>query len=720
MISINQDIKAANQFLMTSWPLASFIATNPLWQYRNESFFEAVQSASFSALMPTRYYYQHYQAGDIDEQHLKNAYEKMHGAEPDEATFKKWIEDSLDETIGERPAVLYAQQCAEYEFQRPVIWIRDRLYSLLRNYFSNQHYKDRNFLSAWQLHCKPPSEFHVYSNSKIPERIGIMLDELTIKREDRIPYLKAIYCQIYGWASMMNWRNQHPDNPWLPGSDPSEGLLVAWLSYEVMMHRILKQPYKKPNLTPCQTSHQNRCIWQTAFEYTHQDRLLDLLKSPSSPCEKAKAQFIFCIDTRSEGFRRQLEHQGALETFGFAGFFGAIFKLECDGNIAYQSPALVQPSRSFKAHRNLGSLGKFLLRCKTVFASAKRQLTAPFALFEMMGVWFLFFMLYKTFQGNFSQLHNSQAVEIESTFTESEQVDAALNLLKSIGLTKHFSDWVFICAHQSDNVNNPFSASLNCGACGGNSGVPNAIVMSQILNDQAIRAHLKEKGIRIPDSTRFVPACHHTVYDRLEILEGTIPAELTAMIEQAAANLREEKCQALPGVNPLSIREATWSELIPELGLINNSAILIAPRALSRGIDLGRRVFLHSYEPACDDDAAILSGILSAPAVVAHWISAQYFFSTTDPTQFGAGNKAIHNVMPGVGVLEGNLSDLKIGLPQQSTYFQAQAIHEPRRLIVIVQAKQSILEKAIAASPDFKALLDNQWIKLVHIEAGSS
>jgi uncharacterized protein YbcC (UPF0753/DUF2309 family) len=164
-------------------------------------------------------------------------------------------------------------------------------------------------------------------------------------------------------------------------------------------------------------------------------------------------------------------------------------------------------------------------------------------------------------------------------------------------------------------------------------------------------------------------------------------------------------------------KENDWSDLIPETGLANNYALIIGPRRLNKHINLQRSVFLHSYEPREDPDGQILAGIIAAPVIVAHWINSQYYFSTVNQKQFGAGNKAIHNVIPGIGVMEGNLSDLKVGLPQQSVFYRDTMIHKPRKLLVIIYGNKSVIHNVIEQNQQVNQLISGGWLTLKIIES---
>lgn len=136
-------------------------------------------------------------------------------------------------------------------------------------------------------------------------------------------------------------------------------------------------------------------------------------------------------------------------------------------------------------------------------------------------------------------------------------------------------------------------------------------------------------------------------------------------------------------------RTSNWAEVRPEWGLAGNAAIVFAQRHRTRGINLKGRCFLHDYDADQDPDAEVLTRLLSAPMIVANWINLQYFASMTNPEVYGAGNKLLHSVVGGhLGVVEGNGTDLRIGLPIQSLHDGRLWRHEPLRLNVVVDAPE--------------------------------
>ena len=107
---------------------------------------------------------------------------------------------------------------------------------------------------------------------------------------------------------------------------------------------------------------------------------------------------------------------------------------------------------------------------------------------------------------------------------------------------------------------------------------------------------------------------------------------------------------------------------------------------------------------------------MTAPVVVASWISLQYYGSTVAPTVFGAGNKLLHNVTAGIGVVEGNGGLLRAGLPWQSVHDGERLVHEPLRLTVFIEAPREAISTILKRHDQLRALFDNKWLYLVVLD----
>jgi uncharacterized protein YbcC (UPF0753/DUF2309 family) len=147
---------------------------------------------------------------------------------------------------------------------------------------------------------------------------------------------------------------------------------------------------------------------------------------------------------------------------------------------------------------------------------------------------------------------------------------------------------------------------------------------------------------------------------------------------------------------------------------------IAAPRHRSAGRKLKGRAFLHDYDWRQDTGFGVLELIMTAPVVVASWISLQYYGSTVAPEIFGAGNKLLHNVTGGIGVIEGNGGVLRAGLPWQSIHDGEHYEHEPLRLSVCIEAPPEAMNDILRKHAGVRALFDNRWLYLFGLdEAGS-
>lgn len=302
-----------------------------------------------------------------------------------------------------------------------------------------------------------------------------------------------------------------------------------------------------------------------------------------------------------------------------------------------------------------------------------------------------------------------------------EQVFWAQFALRSFGLVGGFARLVLLAGHGSRTENNAYEAALDCGACGGQHGGPNARISCAMLNRPVVRAGLAERGIHIPDDTVFVAAQHDTATDRVTIFDRhAIPGShhdevkrLQARLDEAGTALAAERHRRLPGRDHPYRRAGDWAQIRPEWGLARHAAFIIGPGAMVSGLDLEARTFLHSYDWRADPDATVLETILTAPGLVVQWINAQYYFASVDPDVLGAGDKTLHNVVGDVGVLQGHAGDLQLGLPWQSVAAGEQLYHEPMRALYVVQAPRERVDMLIARNDLLKHYFDGGWIALV-------
>ncbi|PYB72542.1 DUF2309 domain-containing protein [Rhizobium wuzhouense] len=477
-------------------------------------------------------------------------------------------------------------------------------------------------------------------------------------------------------------------------------------------------------------------VLQLAAERAGQRRLGRMLSRPSPfqalPETRPFLQAAFCIDVRSEVFRRALESvDPGIRTLGFAGFFGlgASHRGFASDVSEHRLPVLLTPSVfSCAAVEDDDSdrQARFSARAIRAWGRFKLAAVSSFAFVEAMGPVYAGKLLRDGLGFGMgrgaerAKPHFSPGLDLSTRATIAETV------LRAMSLTDTFGRFVLLCGHGANVVNNPYASALHCGACGGHAGDVNARLLASLLNDGAVRERLAQRGIAVPADTVFLAGLHDTTTDAVTLFVDDLQAAADAdgvntirqWLQQSGALARAERASRMEGASAQSIagRSRDWSQVRPELGLAGCSAFIAAPRSRTQGRALEGRAFLHDYLWQKDDGFKILELILTAPVVVASWISLQYFGSTVAPSLFGAGNKLLHNVVAGIGVVEGNGGTLRAGLPFQSVHDGSAYLHEPVRLTVAIEAPKEAITAILLRHETVRALFDNGWLHLFALD----
>jgi uncharacterized protein YbcC (UPF0753/DUF2309 family) len=511
-----------------------------------------------------------------------------------------------------------------------------------------------------------------------------------------------------------------------------------------------------------------RQVFHEAYERTYRGQILDALAARRAlPADRGarrpRAQFIFCIDEREESIRRAVEEQHPdYITFGAAGFFGvAIDYLGLyDREPAAHCPVVVTPGHEVHEQPVYTDLGWHALRqrfrdrwhaLERRALAASRTLTGgagmSFLLGPVSAVKTLAHVLAPRASSRMGDRMVSKLAPLPGTrlstlrlegeaaraarrkplgFLLEESVDRVFAMLTNIGLVRDFAPIVVVLGHGSTSLNNPHESAHDCGACGGRRGGANARLFADMANRPDVREGVRRKGIDIPSSTWFVGALHDTASDEvryydlesLPVSHATHFNEAYETLERARRESALERCRRFDNA-PLDLtpeealrhveaRSSSLAQVRPEYGHCTNAICIVGRREFTRGLHLDRRVFLVSYDPTIDPSFGIIERILAAVGPVGAGISLEYYFSSVDNEVFGCGTKLPHNVTGLIGVMNGHQSDLRTGLPLQMV-----EIHEPMRLLLIVDATPDALLAVAGRQAEVAELVVNQWIQLV-------
>lgn len=614
------------------------------------------------------------------------------------------------------------------------------------------------------------------SNLPVSPRVavGYLLEYLEVPRDLWEEFLLCQLASVAGWASYVRYACENTSRPG-ELDDDLVGLLAIRLAYDGALASAGRMPeptalwpdgqgsseeLDPPYRSSAEDSDCNpsmsvlaRYAFQVAAEIAYRKPLcraiLDATPTASS-LDSPTVQMVFCIDVRSELIRRHLESiTPKIQTFGFAGFFGLALQYVPMGESAgsSQCPVLLKPSFTVReaieetenVETKTALYRRKLVRAgRGVWQSFQQSATSCFTFVESLG-WSYAASLVKStlrqsrsanrfkFDGVSTCDHHRLGPALESDLLPlAKRIDLAAGMLKNLGMTESFAPLVVICGHESETVNNPYRAGLDCGACGGHSGETNARVAALLLNQSEVRRGLAERGIHIPTHVHFLAAVHNTTTDEIKFF-GTdkvagdtvdILAQLKLWTADAAQHCRIERSLRLSSASgdALLERARDWSEVRPEWGLAGNAAFVVAPRARTAGLKLDGRVFMHSYDHVRDHDSKVLELIMTAPMVVANWINLQYYASSVDNESYGSGNKVLHNVVGQFGVLQGNGGDLMTGLPWQSVHDGVRYQHEPLRLSVVIEAPRSKIDSIIEQHELVQQLVRNGWLTLLAID----
>ncbi|WP_236032611.1 YbcC family protein [Algoriphagus pacificus] len=789
--SLVNTMRSACKKIAPVWPLENFVAVNPYLGFTGKKFDRVAQELAATGdihmTMPSSFYLQKIKEGKLKKEDIL----KVLNQKNSKIGYREFIQ-SLEQISDSEGSMIQistvgdlATQVTQKDWNR---FITARISQWAASYFDKGQaiwiaadQKESPF-KAWKIEAeidRTPELSGLKDFRKIVKSLPNnpisatqkALDMLGIELENSSFYLHRLLLKQGGWAAhtaRLDW-----DQELYGGKDGQLiellAVLICWeacLMESLQDQELLKiwEEEKKQWASYQEGLEENQqlahnLILQEAFDLATQRELIEKFErvkvETKTQKEQAKAQAVFCIDVRSEVFRRNLELvDNSIETLGFAGFFAFPINYVPLGHEIgeAQCPVLLKTGPTIleqipDSEKNQQAINERVSahQLSKIWKSFKSGAVTCFSFVSPMGLSYLPKIFTDSFRwtrpvphpdqvGISTNLLKNKTVNLEAHEHQNEtagipleqQIQMAKNALKAMSLSDDFGRFVLIVGHGSSTVNNPHATGYDCGACGGHTGEANARVAATVLNNREVRTGLLQENIFIPINTIFLACLHDTTTDEVSIFnENEVPAsraqelkELKNSLKRAGHAARTERSLRMANQKKTSVekmifaKSKDWSETRPEWGLAGCSAFVVANREKTKNLNLEGKSFLHSYDWKKDEGFKVLELIMTAPMVVTSWINLQYFGSTVDNKNFGSGNKTLHNVTAGLGVLEGFSGDLRVGLPIQAIHDGENYQHEPNRLNVFIDAPMEAMNNILERNPSVKNLCDNGWIYL--------
>ena len=773
--SLEKVVRELKHYLPSQAPLKDFIHHNTLHGFQNKSFHDALRKATkifgWKTYLQLSEFRERYKENKISEKAIDRAIKNR------SKDIKQWksilLYKEIDEHVDSKIGILRSLWKSEFKIDLDSM-IHPILFRIINSYLDqgisiwNFPIDDNGFLSTLRK---------LEGSTKTSFFRGKLAKKLLLDESVDIPYLlkeivaNEAYYETYlfdqqfshpGWSGIVSFLDENP-NALL---DKRKITLTELIHFELLLEiDVLNYQYgkawptigqkaKKENLHLFDQIEANEAmevlsIWQDAMEISYYDEVLSGIQKKKYITSNKEISFqaIFCIDDRECSIRRYVEQLDSNSvTFGTAGHFNVEFYYQPEGSDFHTKvcPAPMTPKHLIREKESIVSTKKDFH-----FNKHTHSLFIGWFITQFIGLWsgiqlaksILFPSQNAASVSSFKHMHSDSSLTIEFAgevskdnlqvgYTVEEMANRLEGLLRTIGLIDNFAPLVYAIGHGSSSVNNTHYAGYDCGACSGRPGSVNARVICHIGNHPEVRRILKSRGIIIPDKTQFVGALHDTSRDEIAYYDEHILSEKNkqlhaqntkTFLQSLDLNAKERsrrfvvmnsKRRASKVHDLVKLRTVSLFEPRPELNHATNTLCIVGRREITKGLFLDRRAFMHSYDYTTDMEGNYLLGIMNAVAPVCGGINLEYYFSRVDNQNLGAGTKLPHNVMGLFGVANGIDGDLRTGLPSQMI-----EVHDPLRLLVIVEHHPDIVLATIQKNPATYEWFANEWVNLVAFDS---